>query len=480
MRIICPIKQVPEVEYLSFNPETRTLNREGVPLEINPFDRRAFTCALQIRAACGGSVTALTMGPPAARHALAQALGLGLDRAVHLLDPAFAGSDTWATANALAGAARRLGFDLIFCGKYSVDAETGQVGPELAELLGIPHVTGVTALEVLRDGAAVRVERETDYGLETVEVALPALLTASERLIKPLKPPPDAVAAAAEARAAAADCLLTWTAADLDVATDRLGTPGSLTEVAELEEMARPRTPTMIPGGNPEEAAAALLAALRARGIGPAADDGAEDGPRDLPPAATPDADPAASVWVVVERLPEGGLRPVTRELLGAARRVVRTTGGRAVALLLGYKVRGLTADLHDAGAHAVLVADDPALARYAAGPWTAVLAGAVAGAAAPPLALLIPATARGRDYGPRLAARLACGLTGDCTGLDSRRRRPLAPAQARPRRQRRLAHPHPHAPADGHSPARHGPPLARRARRIANGRCPAGQPGRG
>ncbi|HMA37084.1 MAG TPA: electron transfer flavoprotein subunit beta/FixA family protein, partial [Chloroflexia bacterium] len=193
LRILCPIKQVPEVAHLRFDPATRTLNRAGVPLEINPFDRRAFTAALAVRAQHGGTVTALTMGPPAARQALAQCLGLGLDAAVHLCGPEFAGSDTWATAVALAAACRRLGFDLILCGKYTVDAETGQVGPELAELLGIPHVTGVTALEVDADGRTVWTTRETDYGFEEVRVALPALLTAAERLVKPLKPPPDAV-----------------------------------------------------------------------------------------------------------------------------------------------------------------------------------------------------------------------------------------------------------------------------------------------
>src|SRR5690242_12505050 len=114
MHIICPIKQVPAVEHLSFDPQTRRLNRAGGELEINPFDRRALTWALDWRARHGGTITALTMGPPPARQALAQCLGLGLDRAVHLLGPEFAGADTWATAVALAAACRKLGCDLIF------------------------------------------------------------------------------------------------------------------------------------------------------------------------------------------------------------------------------------------------------------------------------------------------------------------------------------------------------------------------------
>ena len=143
-----------------------------MPLEINPFDRRAFTSALALRAAHGGSVTALTMGPPQARQALGQCLGLGLDAAVHLLGPEFAGGDTWATAVALAAACRKIGFDLIMCGKYTVDAETGQVGPELAELLGIPHVAA-TALAVDAGGRTLHATRETDYGHEDVSVPCP-------------------------------------------------------------------------------------------------------------------------------------------------------------------------------------------------------------------------------------------------------------------------------------------------------------------
>src|SRR5215470_6384250 len=135
MRIAVCIKQVPVVSALQFDAETRTLKREGVRTEVSSFDVRALLKAIELRAVHGGEVVAVTMGPPQAREALAECLALGADRAVHLCDKTFAGSDTLATARALALALRRESCDLILCGRNSVDAETGQVGPEIAELL---------------------------------------------------------------------------------------------------------------------------------------------------------------------------------------------------------------------------------------------------------------------------------------------------------------------------------------------------------
>src|SRR5215471_2001126 len=146
MHLIVCVKQVPDVAELTFDHEKRTVVRDGVKNILNPFDRRALAEAIRIVRMNGGDVTAMTMGPPQAREALVECLAAGADKAVHLVDKAFAGSDTLATARALAAAIRGRPFDLIFCGRYSVDAETGQVGPEIAELLDIPHITGVCKL----------------------------------------------------------------------------------------------------------------------------------------------------------------------------------------------------------------------------------------------------------------------------------------------------------------------------------------------
>jgi electron transfer flavoprotein alpha/beta subunit len=182
VRIVVLIKQVPVVSDLAFDPATRTLKREGVRSEVSAFDVRALVRALTLRDEHGGEVVVLTMGPPPAREALEFCLALGADRAVHLVDRAFAGADTLATAHALALGLRREPFDLVLCGRVSVDAETGQVGPEVAELLDLPQVSCVRRLEVDVAAGRLRAERETDVGFESVECPLPALVSAAEDL----------------------------------------------------------------------------------------------------------------------------------------------------------------------------------------------------------------------------------------------------------------------------------------------------------
>src|SRR2546430_5106363 len=139
MRIVVCVKYVPVLSALRFDAATRRLVREGVPGETSSFDVRALGAATALRAAHGGEVVALTMGPPPAREALVHCLALGADRAVHLLDPLLAGSDTLATARALAAAIRREAPDLVLLGRASVDAETGQVGPHAGERLHLPQ-----------------------------------------------------------------------------------------------------------------------------------------------------------------------------------------------------------------------------------------------------------------------------------------------------------------------------------------------------
>src|SRR5436190_8780624 len=113
MRIVVPVKQVPESEELRYDPATRTLAREGVTSIINAYDKRALTEAVRLRSLYGGEITAVTMGPPQARGALVECLGRGVDHAVHISDPALAGSDTLATARTLAAALRRMEYDLV-------------------------------------------------------------------------------------------------------------------------------------------------------------------------------------------------------------------------------------------------------------------------------------------------------------------------------------------------------------------------------
>ena len=147
MRIAVLIKQVPRFEAMALGPDGR-LVRDGLELEINPYCRRAVSQGVALAAATGGRCTVFTLGPPAAEDSLREAVAWGADEGVLITDPAFAGSDTLATARALAAALGAEGpWDLILAGRNSVDADTGQVGPEVAELLGLPFLAGVRTLE---------------------------------------------------------------------------------------------------------------------------------------------------------------------------------------------------------------------------------------------------------------------------------------------------------------------------------------------
>ncbi|MGH7906197.1 MAG: FAD-binding protein, partial [Candidatus Binataceae bacterium] len=140
LKIAVCIKQIPLIEDANFDPVTKTIRRDGTAV-ISAFDLRALSLAINFKKTHGAEVTVITMGPPQAKEALYDAYAAGADRAVHLEDRAFAGSDTLATARALAIWMGRERFDLILLGRHSLDAETGQVGPEAAELLEIAQVS---------------------------------------------------------------------------------------------------------------------------------------------------------------------------------------------------------------------------------------------------------------------------------------------------------------------------------------------------
>ncbi len=187
MKIVVCIKQVPDTAEVRINPETNTLVRDGVPSIINPYDLHALEAALQIKEKIGGTVTAITMGPPQAEDALREAIAMGVDDAVLLTDRAFAGSDTWATAYTLARAISRIGYDLILCGKQAIDGDTAQVGPEMAEFLDIPHIAYVKAIDDIND-RVIRVKRMMEEGYDVVEADLPVLLTVVKEINEPRLP----------------------------------------------------------------------------------------------------------------------------------------------------------------------------------------------------------------------------------------------------------------------------------------------------
>jgi electron transfer flavoprotein alpha subunit len=404
LKIAVCIKQIPLIEEANFDPVTKTIKRDG-PNVISAYDLRAISLAIELKKIHGAETTVVTMGPPQARDALVDALAMGMDHAVHLEDRAFAGADTLATARALATWLARGKFDLIMLGKYSLDAETGQVGPEIAELLGVAQITGARKLEI--DGRTLRAERESDEGFDEVEAAMPAVITCAERVAQPVKVKPGA---SDEAKTRPIQSVR---AAELGAEAKEFGLAGSPTWVQEVRIVTTPKTQCkFIDARDAERAAAEVIAALeslgalkprvhRRRSIGSARR------------ASKRDRD----VWIVCETDLEGRVTRGTLELLSRGDELALRLGGALVAVGLDGGVARHAGLLASFGADQVLTVEHPALASYT--PETAAEAVAKIVPLHAPWGILMGATERGRDWGPRLAARLGLGLTGDAIDIE-------------------------------------------------------------
>ncbi len=229
MNIIVCIKQVPDTTDIRIDPQTNTLIRQGVASIINPFDMYAIEEALRIKERLGkGKITVLTMGPPQAESALREAIAMGCDEAILISDRAFAGSDTWATSYTLACAIKKIGkFDLIICGKQAMDGDTAQVGPGISTQLKIPQITYVKKVEEISKNA-LRLQRMTEEGYELIESPVPCLLTVVKEINQPRLPSLKGKMKAKKAEIA------TWTSEDIGADPERLGLPGSPTQVIKI------------------------------------------------------------------------------------------------------------------------------------------------------------------------------------------------------------------------------------------------------
>jgi electron transfer flavoprotein beta subunit len=188
MRIIVPIKQVPETKSVKMDEKTGTMIREGIETIVNPLDLYAIETAIRLREEYGGEAIALTMGPSGAIEALKEAIAMGIDSALFITDQALKGSDTWATAYVLAEAVKQIGdFDLIICGERATDGETGQVGPNIASRLDIPAATYVTKVEEISNNTC-KVLRLVEEGTEKLTLSLPCLLTVVKEVAMPRLP----------------------------------------------------------------------------------------------------------------------------------------------------------------------------------------------------------------------------------------------------------------------------------------------------
>ncbi len=224
--IVC-VKQVPETTNVKINKDTNTIIREGNNSIINPFDLYAVEEAIRLKESLGGNVTAISMGIPHVEELLREVIAMGADNAVLLSDRAFAGADTLATSYTLAAGIRKISsYDLIICGRQSTDGDTAQVGPSLAEKLGIPHITCVSKIEEISKDC-IKCYRLLEDGYEVVEMRLPGLITVVKEINEPRLPSIFGLRKAMRAE------IPIWTANDINIDNTLCGISGSPTYVVD-------------------------------------------------------------------------------------------------------------------------------------------------------------------------------------------------------------------------------------------------------
>lgn len=392
------VKQIPAVSEMRLGSDGR-LQRVGLDTEMNAYCRRAVAKAVEVAVEHGGRCTVMTLGPEPAEDVLREALAWGDARgvtmaAVHACDPLFAGSDTLATAQTLAALVRKTGpFDLILVGRCSLDADTGQVGPQLAQLLDVPFATAVRELTVQLDLRSVTVRCEHDDGWLTANVALPAVLSTAERLTDPCKMAPPARAEIA------ADRIRRISAAELG--TGPWGDTASPTKVGDtrLHEAVRDRN---VLTGPVEDQVAELVSLLADRGV-------LDAYPADHSAIRVPDRRPSAT-GPVVAALIEPDRERLSRELLTAAAQLAEGLDGQVVAIGPHLvNVGGLGSWGAD---HAISLAGSDVEDDIAEGVsrWAEEIQ---------PSVVLAPSTAWGREVASRVAAARGAGLVGDAVAVE-------------------------------------------------------------
>lgn len=259
LTIVVLIKQVPDMNQVEFDYEEGRIDRGSAPLEANPFDLNALEEAVTYKEEVDGEVIAISMGPKQAESTLQEALARGADEAILLTDSGFAGSDTWATSACLGMAIKKLNsYDLIICGEKTVDGDTGQVGPEVAEFLSIPHVAYVSKV---RERAIDYLEVESEvWGQVFVKkLTLPGLITVTKDLNEPRLP-----SFRDKMRARKAD-IKVWGMEDIGGKPEDFGIKGSPTRVANMEVPPPQKREALIIRDEPAKAADKLLKKLKER-----------------------------------------------------------------------------------------------------------------------------------------------------------------------------------------------------------------------
>lgn len=260
LKILCCVKQVPDVDQMRMDPETGNLVRAGVPAILNPQDANAVAAAVKVKETYGGEITLITMGPSNAEAVLRECLAVGADKAVLVTDRAFGNADTLATSYSIMSAANTQDkYDMIFCGRESLDGATGQMGAQLAQRFGAAQVTSTLLIkEVNEDAGTAVVDRALDNGVETLEVKLPALFTIEKANYPARIPNLKGKMAAKKAS------ITTITSNDIPgLDRERIGDPGSPTKVPRMFPPILPEPGQIIEGESTEEKVAKLLELIK-------------------------------------------------------------------------------------------------------------------------------------------------------------------------------------------------------------------------
>ncbi|MGN0152983.1 MAG: electron transfer flavoprotein subunit beta/FixA family protein [Lachnospiraceae bacterium] len=261
MKIVVCVKQVPDTKGgVKFNPDG-TLDRGAMLTIMNPDDKAGLEAALTIKDQYDDvEVTVVTMGLPKAEEVLREAMAMGADKGILVTDRVLGGADTWATSTTLAGALRNIDYDLIITGRQAIDGDTAQVGPQIAEHLGLPVISYAQDIKI--DGDSVVVKRQYDDGYHMVKVQMPCLITALAELNEPRYMTPGGIFDAYDAE------ITTWGRADLkDVDDSNLGLNGSPTKIAKASDKVRKGAGEKVVPDSPEDAAKLIVDKLLSKHI---------------------------------------------------------------------------------------------------------------------------------------------------------------------------------------------------------------------
>lgn len=387
-------KAVPDADEAGVDLAERRLRRDGVELFLNPFDQRAVRVALDRRGP-GERVTLLSMGPPGAVEAFRDPLALGVDRVVLLSDPRLAGSDSLATARALAAAVRRLEAPLVLAGRWSTDAETGQVPAQVAALLARGFLGAARSLERIGPERVTAVV-DTETGWARMSAPLPLVVAVGEKIVALRKP------TETERNAVDLGRVERWGLAEIRVDASEVGARGSPTVVARLQEVVRRRSPRVFDEGTASDRVRGALEYLRSRS---------------RPPIQTAVADARAGSGLALRGLVSGLEGDVDDAGLSVLVQVARTLpGSRRTAVVVGRPPTAPTAQaVGRAGATDILHV--PAEGVVDEGRAATALA-ATLGDAPTPAAFVFASNEFGRAVAGRLSATLGLGLTGDAIAL--------------------------------------------------------------